>query len=53
MKQLWLKVVAGGFFCLLSGVVVSGLLKRKKIVKKRLIDLIGNTPLIYLKCLSE
>lgn len=52
MKQLWLKVVAGGFFCFVSGLVVS-LLKRKKIVKKRLIDLIGNTPLIYLKSLSE
>ena len=39
----------------LAALVTFSLLKRKKktIQKKRMIDLIGNTPLIYLKSLSE
>lgn len=44
-----------------SGLALIGLLsflliskrKKKQIVKRRMIDLIGHTPLIYIKSLSE
>lgn len=51
MKKLWLKVLMGT--SILAAAFACSYLKKKQIPKKRLTDIIGNTPLIYLKSLSE
>lgn len=51
MKNLWLKILLGS--SIFISTILLKLLRKKEIKKNRLKDIIGNTPMIYLKSLSE
>lgn len=51
MKNLWLKILLGS--SIFVSTILLKILRKKEIKKNRLKDIIGNTPMIYLKSLSE